>query len=154
MPDQAAFNLATFQFQYAEAIKINADSTLRLLEKIETAYPDKRHIHVFLGTARSHHARKFEPWLCVNERRIRLNFLPAYAPDSNPIERFWGVMHKQHVIHNKHYAKFNDFVAAILAFFYKTLPDKWPTFRNTITDSFRVINTEKHRFIQKHRLIQ
>lgn len=143
----AALNLETFQFQYVEALKINAESTLGLLKKIETAYPNKRHIHVFLDNARYHHARMLKPWLSAPNRRIKLHFLPAYAPHLNPIERLWGVMHK-HVTHNKHYAKFNDFAAAILAFFHKTLPDKWPQFRNTITDNFRVIKNEKHMLIQ------
>ncbi|MBL4855232.1 MAG: IS630 family transposase [Robiginitomaculum sp.] len=143
----AALNLETFQFQHVEAVKINAESTLHLLNKIETTYPDKRHIHVFLDNARYHHARILKPWLGANNRRIKLHFLPAYAPHLNPIERLWGVMHK-HVTHNKHYAKFNDFAAAILAFFYKTLPDKWPIFRDTITDNFRVITSEKHMLVQ------
>jgi len=56
-------------------------------------------------------------------------------------------MHK-HVTHNKHYAKFNDVAEAILAFFYKTLPDKWPIFRDTITDNFRIITQEKHMLVQ------
>ncbi|MCF6274380.1 MAG: IS630 family transposase [Robiginitomaculum sp.] len=143
----AALNLETFQFQHVEALKINADSTLRLLKKIETAYPDKRYIHVFLDNARYHHARALKPWLADKNRRIKLRFLPAYAPHLNPIERLWGVIHK-HVTHNKHYTKFNDFAAAILHFFQKTLPDKWPQFRDTITDNFRIITPEKHMLIQ------
>jgi len=143
----AALNLETFQFQHVEALKINADSTLRLLKKIETTYPDKRYIHVFLDNARYHHARALKPWLAEKNRRIKLHFLPAYAPHLNPIERLWGVMHK-HVTHNKHYTKFNDFAAAILAFFHKTLPDKWHQFRDTITDNFRIIAPEKHMLIQ------
>ena len=143
----AALNLETFQFQHVEALKINAESTERLLKKIEASYPNKQRIHVFLDNARYHHARALKPWLTEKNRRIKLHFLPAYAPHLNPIERLWGVMHK-HVTHNKHYAKFNDFAAAILAFFNKTLPDKWPTFRDTITDNFRVITQEKHMLVQ------
>ncbi|PHS38601.1 MAG: hypothetical protein COA91_07485 [Robiginitomaculum sp.] len=56
-------------------------------------------------------------------------------------------MHK-HVTYNKHYAKSNDFAVAILAFFYKALPDKSPVFRDTITDNFRVMTNETHMFIQ------
>jgi len=143
----AALNLETFQFQYVEALKINADSTLRLLKKIENTYPDKACIHVFLDNARYHHARILKPWLGANNRRIKLHFLPAYAPHLNPIERLWGMMHK-HVTHNKHYTKFNDFAAAILHFFQKILPDRWPQFRSTITDNFRVITHEKHMLVQ------
>lgn len=51
----------------------------------------------------------------------------------NPIERFWGVMHK-HITHSHHYARFDDFTEAILNLFRKTLPKKWYEFRDTVTD--------------------
>ena len=143
----AALNLETFQFQHVEALKINAESTERLLKKIEASYPNKRRIHVFFDNARYHHAKALKPWLTEKNRRIKLHFLPAYAPHLNPIERLWSVMHK-HVTHNRHYAKFNDFATAILTFFHKTLPDKWPKFRDAITENFRVITQEKNMLIQ------
>ena len=51
------------------------------------------------------------------------------------------------VTHNQHYATFDAFTAAILKFFPKTLPDKWTKFRDTVTDNFRVISTEKYTLI-------
>jgi len=141
-----ALNLETFKFQFVESTKINAETTQQLLQKIENAHPDKRRIHVFFDNARYHHAKVLQPWLKAPNRRVKLHFLPAYAPHLNPIERLWGVMHKD-VTHNRYYAKFHDFVAAILQFFQKTLPDKWRIFRNTITDNFRIISTQNHKII-------
>jgi len=138
-----AINLETGGFQMVEALKINSESTQNLLERIEAAHPDKTRIHVYLDNARYHHARALKPWLTEKNRRVKLHFLPAYAPHLNPIERLWGVMHR-YVTHNQHHAKFNDFAAAILAFFHKTLPDKWHQIRDTVTDNFRVITQEKH----------
>ncbi len=131
-------NLETFRFQFVEAERINAETTRQLLQKLESAYPSKRIIHVFLDNARYHHAKVLQPWLKAPKRRIKLHFLPSYAPHLNPIERLWGLMH-EHVTHNHHYARFNDFTEAILNFFRKTLPKKWPEFRDTVTDNFRVI---------------
>ena len=139
-------NLEDGLFRFVEAEKINAETTRQLLQKLETAYPSKRIIHVFLDNARYHHAKVLQPWLQAPERRIKLHFLPAYAPHLNPIERLWGLMHK-HVTHNRHYAHFNDFTEAILNFFRKTLPQEWPEFRDTVSDNFRVISQKNHQLI-------
>lgn len=139
-------NLETFQFQFVEAEKINAKTTRQLLQKLEDTYPSKLLIHVFLDNARYHHAKVLQPWLQAPERRIKLHFLPSYAPHLNPIERLWGVMH-EHVTHNRHHAHFNDFTEEILNFFRKTLPKKWHKFRDTVTDNFRVITQEDYKLI-------
>jgi transposase len=139
-------NLENGLFQFVEAEKINAETTRQLLQKLEIAYPLKRIIHVFLDNARYHHAKVLQPWLKAPERRVKLHFLPAYAPHLNPIERLWGVMHK-HVTHNRYYAHFNDFTEAILNFFRNILPDKWHKFRETVSDNFRVINDENYQLI-------
>ena len=60
---QGALNLETFDFRFVQGEKINAQTTRQLLTKIETAYP---------------------------ARRMRLHFLPKYAPHLNPIERLWA----------------------------------------------------------------
>jgi transposase len=139
-------NLEDGLFRFVEAEKINAQTTRQLLQKLERAYPLKRIIHVFLDNARYHHAKALQPWLKAPERRIKLHFLPAYAPHLNPIERLWGVMHK-HVTHNRHYANFNDFTEAILNFFRNTLPQNWLNFRDTVTDNFRVITDDNYQLI-------
>jgi hypothetical protein len=56
------------------------------------------------------------------------------------------VMHKW-VTHNRHYATFNQFTEAIFDFFRKTLPEKWPEFRNTVTDNFRVVSLKEYKVI-------
>ena len=141
-----AFNLETSTFTWVEGLKISAETTLHLLKKLEHAYRDKRLIHVFVDNARYHHARMLRPWLERAECRIRLHFLPAYAPHLNPIERLWGVMH-ENVTHNRYYETFADFVDAIIGFFRKILPAKAHLWRDTITDNFRVISRKQYRVI-------
>lgn len=140
-------DLETFAFQFVEAGRIDAKTTRHLLEKAEAAHPDKRAIHVFLDNARYHHAKVLKPWLEAPGRRVKLHFLPAYAPHLNSIENLWGVMH-QHVTHNRCHASFGDFTEAILAFFRETLPQNWRTFRDHVTDNFRVISHQKHQLVQ------
>ena len=142
---QGALDLEAFQFTFVEGEKINAQTTRQMLEKLEAKNPDITAIHVFLDNARYHHA-KILPWLECTERRVKLHFLPPYAPHLNPIERLWGVLHKW-VTHNRHYATFNQFTEAILGFFRKTLPDKWREVTDTITDNFRIISLDEYNVI-------
>ncbi|MCP4073804.1 MAG: IS630 family transposase [Hyphomicrobiales bacterium] len=143
---QGALDLGTFQFTFVEAEKINAQTTQQMLEKLERNNPTMTTIHVFLDNARYHHAKILQPWLSNSKRKIKLHFLPTYAPHLNPIERLWGVMHKW-VTHNQHYATFNQFTEAILDFFRKTLPDKWQNFRDTVTDNFRVVSFKDYKIV-------
>lgn len=143
---QGALDLETFSFTFVEAEKINAQTTKQMLEKLEHNNPAMSLIHVFVDNARYHHAKLLQPWLENSKRRVRLHFLPAYAPHLNPIERLWGVMHKW-VTHNQHYTTFNQFTQAILEFFRKTLPDKWREFRDTVTDNFRIISLDEYKII-------
>lgn len=156
---QGALDLETFQFTFVEAQRINAQTTQQMLKKLERNNPTKTVIYVFLDNARYHHAKVLQPWLENSERRVKLHFLPPYAPHLPPplgecrhspagqwIERLWGVMHKR-VTHNRHYATFDQFTDAILKFFRKTLPDKWHEFRNTVTDNFRIISHDEYKLI-------
>jgi transposase len=143
---QGALNLETFQFTFVEGEKINAQTTRQMLAKLERNNQTMTTIHVFVDNARYHHAKILQPWLDSPERRVKLHFLPAYAPHLNPIERLWGVMHDW-VTHNRHYATFNQFTEAIFDFFRTTLPVKWPEFRDTVTDNFRVVSLKEYKVI-------
>lgn len=141
-----AFDLESAKLTWVEGDRISAETTLSLLQKLEAAYPKKRRIHVFLDNARYHHANMLKPWLNRPDCRIRLHFLPPYAPHLNPIERLWGIMH-EHVTHNRYHATFTDFVDAITKFFSQTVPKFAHRWRDTISDNFRVISHQKYRLI-------
>lgn len=142
-----AFDLETSRLTWVESEKISAQTTLCLLEKLEAAYPKKRVIHVFLDNARYHHAKMLQPWLERPDCRIKLHFLPPYAPHLNPIERLWGIMH-EHITHNQYYATFGEFVDAVLGFLRKTVHEKAHQWIDTITDNFRIISQKNYRLIQ------
>ena len=55
--------------------------------------------------------------------RIKLHFLPADCPHLNPIERLWGVMHKN-ITHNKNYGTRKEFAEATLDFLRDRIPQK------------------------------
>jgi hypothetical protein len=139
-----AINLETGQTSMIEAASVDAISTIRLLMAIAAAYPNKRIIHVFLDNARYHHANKVKDWLAEPGCRIRLHFLPAYCPHLNPIERLWGLMHKN-VTHNRCHARFQDFTHAVLTFLRHEVPENWQKLCDHVSDNFRVILPEDFR---------
>ena len=143
---QGALDLETFQFTFVEGEKINAQTTQQMLEMLERKNPSMTAIHVFVDNARYHHAKVLQPWLESSQRRVKLHFLPPYAPHLNPIERLWGLMHKW-VTHNRYYATFGQFTQAILGFLRKTLPDKWHEFRDTVSDNFRIVSFDQYKII-------
>ena len=103
-------------------------------------------IHVFLDNARYHHAKIVQEWLSRAERRLVLHFVPSYCPHLNPIERLWALMH-QHLTHNKTYPTCREFADAIFAFLRHEVPARWATFRDSVTDNFRVISPAKFRIL-------
>ena len=142
----AAVCLENFDTPFVEVEKVNADSTIALFQHLEARNPHKRLIHVILDNAKYHHAKKVQAWLDRPDCRIRLIWLPSYAPHLNSIERLWGVMHK-HVTHNKFYKTYNEFANAILTFLKETIPKNWKQFRDQVTDNFRIISNDECKFI-------
>ena len=141
-----AIDLETGQTRMIEAETIDAISTIRLLESLEMLYPMMAYIHVFLDNARYHHAKLVSEWLSRPGCRIKLHFLPAYCPHLNPIERLWGVMHKN-ITHNKTYGTCKEFAEATLNFLRDNVPRNWAKYRSTVTDNFRVISPKDFRVI-------
>lgn len=142
-----AIDLETGKTRMIEAHTVDAASTIALLTAIESLYPAKRVIHVFLDNARYHHARLVNDWLARPGRRIKLHFVPAYCPHLNPIERLWGLMHRA-VTHNRCYATYSAFCDAVLRFLRTDVPGKWHTFCDSVSDNFRVIDPANFRILE------
>lgn len=142
-----AVNLETGQTQMLEVASADARSTIQLLAAILSAYPSKRLIHVFLDNARYHHARLVRQWLARDGARIALHFVPAYSPHLNPIERLWGVMHRN-VTHNTCYESFRKFKRKTMAFLTREVPRNWRAYRDSVTDNFRIITPADFRVVK------
>ena len=141
-----AVNLETGQTRMIEAETVDAMSTIQLLASLELLYPLMVCIHVFLDNARYHHAKLVSEWLSRPGCRIKLHFLPAYCPHLNPIERLWGVMHKN-ITHNKCHDTRGEFAEAALNFLRVEVPRRWAEFRNSVTDNFRIIALKEFRLL-------
>ncbi len=79
-----AIDVSDLDFEYREDKTIDADSTIGLLSQLEQKNPDAEKIYVIADNARYNHAKKVEEY--VKNSRIRLIFLPSYAPNLNLIE--------------------------------------------------------------------
>ena len=141
-----AIDLETGQTRMIAAETVNAASTIQLLAAIEMMYPMLALIHVFLDNARYHHAKMVQAWLARPDCRIKLHFIPAYSPHLNPIERLWGLMHRN-VTHNRCYATADQFVGAVLSFLRETVPKNWATLCDQVSDNFRIINPAVFRIL-------
>ena len=147
-----AIDLETGRTVMKDVLTVNALNTIMLLMGLEARsasramYPDMRMIHVFVDNARYHHAKLVQAWLAEPGRRIKLHFVPAYCPHLNPIERLWGLMHR-HVTHNKRHATFKDFSTAMLTFLRDSVAGNWRTYRDQVTDNFRIMNPTEYRII-------
>jgi transposase len=139
-----AINLESGQTRMIDVQTVDAASTITLLEAIEALYPLMMLIHVFLDNARYHHAKLVQQWLARPGCRIKLHFIPSYCPHLNPIERLWGLMHRN-VTHNKCYATCAQFADATLGFLRQQVPRNWAHFCDSVTDNFRVISPKNFR---------
>jgi len=142
-----AIDLETGNTRMIEVLTVDALSTIALLMAIVSMYPDKRLIHVFLDNAKYHHAQLVQEWLAKPGCRIKLHFIPSYCPHLDPIERLWGLMHKN-VTHNQCYTTYNDFCNAVLHFLRKEVPKNWAKFCDSVTDNFRVIDPADFRVLK------
>jgi transposase len=143
-----AIDLETGKTKMLEVLTVNAESTIALLTAIMLMFPTKKWIHVFLDNAKYHHAEMVREWLGRPDCRIKLHYIPVYCPHLDPIERLWGLMHKN-VTHNRCYAKLNDFCDAVLGFLRDDVPKNWRTYRDTVTDNFRVIDPANFRVLME-----
>ena len=142
-----ALNLETFDAPFVEPTTVDGISSVQLLAKIEARNPDKRIIHVIWDNAPYHKGPDVRAFLSRKNCRIHLIQLPPYCPHLNPIERLWAVMHS-HVTHNRHYPTQNHFANAILNFMQEVVPKQWRSFRDQVTDNFRIISHHNVRVLQ------
>ena len=141
-----AIDLETGQTRMFEVPRADAVSTIALLASIENLYPKMRRVHIFVDNAPYHHARMVRDWLAQPGRRIELHFIPTYCPHLNPIERLWGLMHRN-ITHNRCYDTFSSFSTSLLGFLRQDVPRHWDIWCDQVSDNFRVISPKDFRVL-------
>jgi transposase len=82
----------------AAGTRRNAELFLAHLDELRRRFRRYKVIHVICDNARFHHparCRKVREYLQRCGHRVRLHFLPTYAPETNPIERVWWHLHEE-----------------------------------------------------------
>jgi putative transposase len=88
----------TGELRLTEGNKRNADLFLEHLDELRRRYRCYRVIHVICDNAVFHkpeRCRKVKEYLRIWGDRVKLHFLPTYAPETNPIERVWWHLHEE-----------------------------------------------------------
>jgi transposase len=115
---------------------INAQSTIRLFEKIEAKNPYKRNIYVIGDNAWYYNSKLLKEWLREHPR-IKYLPLPPYSPNLNLIERLWGFMYREQ-INNFYFETYDKFRKAVVDFF-KNISDWKEELNSLITWKFQIV---------------
>lgn len=131
-----AVNVETFQAVVRDDETLNADSTVALLKTLERKHPLASRIYVIVDNARYYRSRVVKQY--VKGSRIKLIFLPPYAPNLNLIERLWKYFRKV-VLYNRYYPTFTEFREACLDFF-TNLRNHRAALRTLLTENFEILS--------------
>jgi transposase len=110
---QGAVNLDTHALLSTVHETLDKDSTIELLKKIEKENKSASKIYTLVDNAGYYHAKEVMKYL--ENSKIELVFLPAYAPHLSLVERVWRYLKKQ-VLYNRYYPTFQEFKEEILNF--------------------------------------
>jgi transposase len=99
--------LMTFQIE-----KFNAENFGRFIEMLMYRKRRNRKVVLVLDNARWHHAAALDPLLAEFRKFFRLDFLPPYSPELNPIERVWKLTRRL-CTHNQHFEFLDDLIATV-----------------------------------------
>lgn len=71
-----------------------------------------RQVVVIIDNAKFHHARLHRVWREAQADHFRLDFLPPYSPELNPIERAWKLTRKL-CIHDQYFPTLASLIGAV-----------------------------------------
>lgn len=136
-----AYNINSGEVIVTPSKTINTDSTFELFDTIIEKYSHtEANLYLFSDNATYYKSLMLQEALKTDRyRRIKMIFLPAYAPNLNPIERVWKFFKKE-VLNNNFYKTFNEFKEAIDIFFKERirLPIIQEKLRQFASDNFHI----------------
>ena len=117
----AAVRLRDGKFVYRrETGKFNGESFWDFLKQLRQASSRSgKKVVVVLDNVRYHHAVLHKDWRQDCEESFQLEFLPAYSPELNNIERVWKTT-RRICIHNEYFASLDAVIEVVEGQF-----DKW-----------------------------
>ncbi|OGT92334.1 MAG: transposase [Gammaproteobacteria bacterium RIFOXYB2_FULL_38_6] len=135
-----AINIETKEAVVRYDDTLNAQSTIKLLRKIEAKHPLASNIYMIIDNARYYKCHLVKEYLV--DSKIKLIFLPPYSPNLNLIERLWKFFRKK-VTKGLYHEKFSDFKLACENFF-RDLKRYKPELDSLLTENFQIIGARKN----------
>lgn len=133
-----ALNSETHEIYINESETLNATSTIALLRDLEKQYPEAENIYIVVDNAKYYKSKLVQEFLQTS--KIKLLYLPPYAPNLNLIERVWLIF-KKLCLANRYYESFLEFKKACLNFFARK---NWklllPNLKSLLSENFQILN--------------
>ena len=111
-----AVNLRTGRLVTLFSPVFNAETFKEFLLKLVRYRTPHRTMRLICDNAKYHHATMLQPFIDDHRRVLRLDFLPPYSPELNPIERVWKRT-RTIATHNQHFETLQDLVDVVAAQF-------------------------------------
>jgi hypothetical protein len=92
--------------------KFDAMTFHNFLEKLLGHEAKDQRLVVILDNAKYHHANLLKPFLRKHRKRLKLEFLPPYSPELNPIERVWKLTRRL-CTHNEYFPELAELQHAV-----------------------------------------
>ena len=135
-----ALDSETHEIHVQEYATLNAETTIAFFKSLERKNPDAQTIYLILDNAGYYKGDKIRAFLKTS--RIKLIFLPPYAPNLNLIERFWKFFKKK-VLYNQYYKTFSEFRDSCLNFFKKSNLKKFKKeLDSLLSDKFQIVSAD------------
>lgn len=96
----------------------NTDLFLDHLDDLRRRLRRYRVIHVICDNAKPHYAKRVQEYLAKHGGRVVLHYLPAYAPQTNPIERVWWHLHEE-ITRNHRCRDINELLDMVFEWLYR-----------------------------------
>jgi transposase len=133
-----ALDAETHETHVQEHVTLNAETTINFFKFLENKNPEAPSIYLILDNAGYYKGEKIREFLKTS--RIKLVFLPPYAPNLNLIERLWKFFKKK-VLYNQYYKTFSEFRDSCLNFFKKSNLKKFKKeLSSLLTDNFQIVS--------------
>jgi len=133
-----ALDAETHEAYVQEHVTLNAETTIKFFKFLESKNLNAPSIYIILDNAGYYKGEKIREFLKTS--RIKLVFLPPYAPNLNLIERLWKFFKKK-VLYNQYYKTFSEFRESCLNFFKKSNLNKFKKeLSSLLTDNFQIVS--------------
>lgn len=129
-----ALNLEDMEIIILSEKTINTHAMMRLILTIAEKQPTGE-IYLIVDNASYNHSYELHLFL-TDHPRVHLNYLPAYSPNLNIIERLWKFFHSKH--HDLYIEKFKEFEQTVLSFF-QHIHQYDSELKSLLTDSFQTL---------------